>query len=345
MLPQVQHGGHFHSVGDGIQRGRITFRVRSQNDDAARSGDGVVIEEALRRAREHDSGQVIATEDSGLLVSALGDDDIAGSDFHQAFRRDQSNPVVGVVARGVRARQKSYTRIAADGCDERLGSLGIVRSSTACVEATATRGRILIDEQHRCAPLRRRQRGSKARRSRSNNQDIAEIVALGCAARRSFEVNLAQAREVAEHPLPVREPALAVERLVVKADRQKGAETVEDRQTVPRESAARIDSRNVPTRLNRNDVSTYVRHASAAITDLHHRVDIVSGGTQQAARPMVFEGAAENPHTLGGERGTDGVAAEAADPSAFESELHRRATIDALSFDCGQAAHELGPAW
>ena len=95
----------------------------------------------------------------------------------------------------------------------------------------------------------------------------------------------------------------------------------------------------------RRTLSHFVERAADAGAHLDQCIDVMIGRAEQSAWTVIFERAAQHADTVGGQRGADGVAAEAADPTAFESELHRRATIDALSFDCGQATtHELGPA-
>jgi len=91
-----------------IERGRIALGVGSQNRHALRARDGVSVEQALRGAREHHAGQVVAAEDGGLLVSALGDDDAARANLDQVLGRHQRHPVIGVIAGRVGARQQPY---------------------------------------------------------------------------------------------------------------------------------------------------------------------------------------------------------------------------------------------
>ncbi len=156
--PEVEHSRHVHSVSKTVQRGSVAFRVRGQHDYPACSGDRVVIKKPLRGTRQHDAGQVVATKDRRLLISALRDNDLASANFHQAFRRDQGNPVVCVIAGGVRTSQQPYARIALHGCYECIGPIGGVRSAAASIKTAAARSRILVDEKHRRATLRRRQR-------------------------------------------------------------------------------------------------------------------------------------------------------------------------------------------
>jgi hypothetical protein len=130
---------------------------------------------------------------------------------------------------------------------------------------------------------------------------------------RRAEIDLAESRHVAEHALPAREPALAIERLVVEADRQERRELADPAATVGRHATERIDRGPVAAAREFRDIGAHVDARAV----LHHRVHVVIRKRQHAALTVILEAAPEHRYVGSPQRARNGVAGETLVAPAF----------------------------
>ena len=197
--------------------------------------------------------------------------------------------MIRVVAGGISAAQEPDPQVGAHIRQERGGLQELCGRAAARVVAAAAGGGILIDEQHARPAARGRERRGEPRGSGADHQHVAEVITLRCSAPAGVQIDPTEAAQVAEHALPAGKQALAVERLVVEADRQEGLQPVEHRQAVVREAAARVDRAHLPAGFDRHDIGAHVGDAAVGEPHLHQGVGVVVGGTQDPARAVIFE--------------------------------------------------------
>ena len=90
--------------------------------------------------------------------------------------------------------------------------------------------------------------------------------------------------------------------------------------------------------INRQTISEIVGEVKSVV-DLGVQVGVVIGGGKDTAGPVVFEGAAEHPGTVGPKGAGDRVAFQALVVTTLEAEAQRLAARDPFASLLGQAHH------
>jgi hypothetical protein len=326
---------------DQIQRRAVTVAVGGGNDGPVAGAHRVVPHQPLRRRGVHHARQVVVAEHHGLLVRAGGDHHAARAQLVHAVAPDDRQVVVGepAVARGV--RQHGDVGVGGDAADQALADpcrLLARRIEPGVAERTAER-RVLLDQHHLGAGVRRVQRRRQARGTTADDGDVGEQVLLVVVAVMGLQVDLAQAGQRADQLFPVLPRALrAEEGLVVEADRQEAAQPVDGARVVARQAAEHVLRLDVETR---GDAPAIGQHARLA-ADLDQAVGVVAGGREESARAVVLERARQHRDTIGGQRAGDRVAFETRIGLAVEAEGDRLRTVQQRAGGRRQAAHGHG---
>ncbi len=281
--------------------------VRPEHDRPLAGLDREVADESANAVGEHHADEVVPREDERLLGRARRDDDPlraeaiegrAGIDRNETALPDPER-ACGREHLDAVERQPGVPRVLVDEDDSRPGLRRLERCRTTGLAAA--------DDEHARAPVLR-------------------VVAAGVA---RVRVELPEPGRAAQELL-VQRPggARADERAVVEADgRERPAELVRHGHEVEIERPADVlplDDRALADRLG---ADAHVRHA----VDGHLAVRAVARAAEEAARPVVLEGAREDALARGERRRRDRVALEAGDLPAGEGERDRLRAVDRLA--------------
>ena len=183
----------------------------------------------------------------------------------------------------------------------------------------ATEPVLLLDKHHPRSRLRGGNRGGHAGRAAAGHQHVRVNVALVDLGPRRVRGNVPGVREPLQHALIQRPQGARTHKgFVIETGRQKAVDSLRNAHQVRVERRPGIlmdDDLPLPCRL---DADANV----GASVYLHQAVGTFPGNAQQAARPVVFEAAAENPHAGCIKRCADALAGHSRDGSAFEGKSY-----------------------
>jgi hypothetical protein len=224
------------------------------------------------------------------------------------------------------AGQQAHPRVAlqfGDGRFDPIGRCEAVDARSVVGEQRAAESRPLVAEDHARAAARRRERCRKARRARTDDQNLAVRVLLGVAIGVREPRRFAEARHAADQRLvePVPGAARPHEGLVVEPGGQQRRKQF--RQTAEVEAQARpavladrdqtiveLDLRRAQVRCRAGLVAAYRHECGRFLRPCGH----------DAARSVVFERAADEVHAVGEQGRGERVALETFVRAPIEAE-------------------------
>ncbi len=234
---------------------------------------------------------------------------------------------------------------AQDGCagqdgDARVGQHGGQQPFqhrlvvVGAIAQMAAERRAVVEEQDAPALVGRGARRAETGRAAANHGHVGVKILFVVVARRRVGVYPAQAGHVAQYLLIGRPQRRRVdEGLVVEAHRQEAVGQAGQGHGVALQRRPSVLRAHGHPGLDRAGAGahTWLR------ADLDEAVGAVTGATQQAARPVVLERAAEDTHAGRGQGRGDGVAGVGAIALAVEGELDRALAVNQFAGAGGEA--------
>ena len=344
--PQIGHGGHGDAGGQQIGGHRPAVLVGGNDDRPRPRRHAIEANETLRRAAEHDAGQVVIAEQQRLLVGSGGVDDRPGADLIEQFavvadrRGDGGQPVLLERAQDGGVGQHSHAGVGGDSFDEALQRRTVV---VGAVAQMAAQGRVLVDEQDAQPLFGRGAGGGQPGRPAADHSYVGVQVLLRVVNRRHIGINRPQSGGAAQHLLVSRPQRRRVdERLVVEADGQEAVGQANQGHHVPLQRWPGVLRADGHIRLDGPGAGAHARLRA----DLHQAVGAVAGAAQQTARPVVLERAAEDAHTGRGQGRGDGIAGVGGVALAVKGEGDGAVAVNELAWLGGEAGgHGVVISW
>ena len=360
--PGIDESPDRHALVGQPQRRVIGAVVVGEEDDLAAGSDAEAQGIAAHRIAQHDSRRVVAVEDDRPLDGAAGDHHLLGPDGPVALpwrvlRRyrhvvrdplDGGQHVVVEIAVDARARHEGDVVEGRELCDRSLGPVSCADAveGLALVRQHAAELRHLLGQNDAGAAYRRGPRRHQAGRPAADHQNVAVRVQALVAARDGLQAASTQTRCAPDEVL-VDHPGLSGrphEGLVVEASRQEVAEQAVDRQHVEAERGPTVLAGRLQpvVELHHGRLGVGLDPRAAAHGDQGTR--LLGSGGEHTAGPMILEAAAEQSLFVGQQGRSQGVAGEAAQIAAIETEADTPAAVD-LAAAGGQtvAAHHSAP--
>ncbi len=180
-------------------------------------------------------------------------------------------------------------------------------------EEPATEAEILVGQDDARAGAAGGEGGHQARRPAADHQHVAERACVFVAIRVFGLGGAAQAGGAADGRLVdlLPEPRRPHESLVVEAGREKRREQAVDRQDIEAERRPAVLARGVETVVKLDRRGARVGLAPGAGAQLDEGVGLLRAGRHDAARPVIFERAADQAHAVRDQRRGQRVAGEA----------------------------------
>ncbi len=281
--------------------------VRPEHDRPLAGLDREVADESANAVGEHHADEVVPREDERLLGRARRDDDPLGAEAIEGR--------VGI------HRNETPLPDPEGACR---------REHLDAVERQRGVPRVLVDEDDSRAGLRRLERCRTTGLAASDDEHARAAVLRVVAARVTrVRIELPEPGRAAQELLVERPGgAWSDERAVVEADRrERAAELVGHGHEVEIERPADVLPLDDGAFADRLGADAHVRHA----VDGHLAVRTVARAAEEAARPVVLEGAREDALARGERRRRDRVALEAGDLPAREGERDRLRAVDSLA--------------
>ena len=138
-------------------------------------------------------------------------------------------------------------------------------------------------------------------------------------------------------------PARPDEGLVVEARGHEGGEPVDQRGAIVRRGRRGIDRAHGKIVVERFGRGAEIRRRAAGAGHVDDRVRLLGPGAPDAARPVIFEAAADDADAAGEQRRGDAVALEPDERLAVEGEGERLAAIDRAALGETESGHGAAP--
>ena len=186
---------------------------------------------------------------------------------------------------------------------------------------------ILFGDDHATAVPRGRERRRETGRAGADDEDIAvreaAFITVGvCQLRR-----LAEASSASDQAL-VQVPARPHEGLVIETGHEKAREEIVYAANVEADAGPTVDRTGFETVVESDLGRAQVWCGARAGAELHQGVRLFGPESQNAARAMIFERAADQPNSVREEGGGEGVSRKARIGAAFEPEGQRPVAVD-----------------
>ena len=326
-------------------------RGAADHDCARARFDRVQVEQPAHPAAEHDAGQVVVPEDSGVFVTAGRDDQTFGAQVNQPFALHHAEQPALVAAEHGGRGQHFDVGLRTDALAQTLpqcitGDIGVRLGR--CVAGSdvkpqmATECGLVVDQGDVTAKLRGFVRGVEPRRPSAHDGHVRMPVFMVIAAfGRCLRIQAAQPGDATQQFFGQRpRPTRTNERLVVEADGQQKIEFLDQRQRVETERRPGVLGTDAHARTDRLGTRAHARGA----VHVHQAVGAVAGPAQQPARPVILEAAAENALPRGVQRRSDGIARLGADAAAVARERQPPVVIDDVMRPRGESGqfHAVG---
>ena len=281
--------------------------VGAEHDRPLAGLDREVADESAHAVGEHHAHEVVPREDERLLGRARRDDDPLGAEAIEGRVGIHRNETPLPDPEGARRR-------------EHLDA----------VERQRGEPRVLVDEDDSRPGLRRLQRCRTTGFASADDEHArSAVLRVVAASVTRMRIELPEPGRAAQELLVERPGgAWADERAVVEADRrERAAELVRHGHEVEIERPADVLPLDDGALADRLGADADVRHA----VDGHLAVRTVARAAEEAARPVVLEGAREDALARGERGRSDRVALEAGDLPAREGERDRLRAVDRLA--------------
>ena len=338
-------------------KGRVVGRiVVGEEDNFALGCSGVNLGVFHQRVRQHDARHIIARKNNRPFNRAGGEDHLFGPYHPVPLARlagtaaglmigdplDGGKRIAVVTAPDMGSGQNAQVWKAGKGCNERGGESrhGLLINLARRMAQRAADLWIFIRKHHIQPARSRRLRRLQSRRTRADDQNVAEgvhpLVAVRVGDKPRFSQACGAADEfLAEHP-EFGVPERAHKGLVIEARREKfSGQRVDGADVESQRGEAVLAFRRQP--FKNLDLSRFqVGLAQAVSCERHQCVRLLGASGKKPSRAVIFEGAAEQHDAVRQQRRSQRVALEAAIALAVERERKGPGAVDGRSA-CGQS--------